>query len=364
MPGVNAARKVVEHDIIVLGASAGGVEALTRLVSLLPADLPAALFVVVHVPAHSTSLLPRIFSRAGKLTAVHPSDNETIRHGRIYVAPPNHHLLVKQGIVHLSRGPKENGHRPAVDPLFRTAALVYGPRVVGVVLSGSLDDGTAGLSAVKSRGGVTVVQSPDEALYGSMPRNAILNVEVDHVLPVASIATVLDKLAHDSSRGEVAVSKPEDMEKEAEIADLEPGALHSEHHPGTPSGFACPDCGGALWELVGDEMIRFRCRVGHAWSAGSLLAEQTDATEMALWTALRALEERVSLSARLVHRMRAGGNARSAEAFEQHANEARRSAEVLRGILLSGKTAGATDPDAPEHGAAPDVGDPSVGPNP
>jgi two-component system chemotaxis response regulator CheB len=173
------------HDIVVIGASAGGVEVLSHLVRCLPANFPAAIFVVLHVPAHSPSLLPRILERNGPLPARHPSDGEAIKRGRISIAPPDQRLLLEGGRVRLVRGPRENGHRPAVDPLFRTAPLAFGPRVVGVMLSGNLDDGTAGLAAIKQRGGVTVVQDPEEALYPGMPRSAIESVAVDHILPVA-----------------------------------------------------------------------------------------------------------------------------------------------------------------------------------
>ncbi|MCU0518702.1 MAG: chemotaxis protein CheB [Oscillatoria sp. Prado101] len=183
------------HDIIVIAASAGGVEALTKLASGLPKNLPAALFVVLHIPPQADSVLPRILSRTGTLPASHPIDGQTIERGRIYVAPPDRHLLLGRGHIHLAKGPKENGHRPAADPLFRTAAQAYGRRVVGVVLSGNLQDGTAGLQAVKMRGGVAIAQNPAEALYSGMPRSACQNVAVDGVLPVSEIAAVLVRLA-------------------------------------------------------------------------------------------------------------------------------------------------------------------------
>ena len=186
---------MADHDIVVVGASAGGVEALTNLVAALPADLPASLFVVLHVPATGTSTLPDILSRSGPLPASHAKDGEPIEQGRVYVAPPDHHLLLRDDHVHLARGPRENGHRPAVDPLFRSAAWEHSTRVVGVVLSGALDDGTAGLLAIKARGGVAVVQQPEDALYAGMPNNAIEHVEVDHVLPAAAIAGMLARLA-------------------------------------------------------------------------------------------------------------------------------------------------------------------------
>ncbi len=190
------------HDIIVIGASAGGVEALTNLVSLLPGELPASLFIVLHVPPHGSSVLPRILGRKSQLPVVHASHGEPILPGRVYVAPPDHHLLIRRGVIHLSRGPRENGHRPALDPLFRSAAVAYGPRVVGVVLSGSLDDGTAGLEAIKQRGGLAMVQDPNEALYPGMPRSAVETVAVDHVAPISELAVLLDHLAHDAVEDE------------------------------------------------------------------------------------------------------------------------------------------------------------------
>ncbi len=184
------------HDIIVVGASAGGVEALSELVKNLPSDLNATVFIVLHVPSHGTSVLPNILNRAGALRSHHAKDGQAIVPGRIYIAPPNYHLLIKHGHVHLSRGASENSHRPAIDPLFRTAARAYGRRVVGVVLTGVLDDGTAGLMAVKMRGGMAVVQDPDDAMYSGMPRSAIANVmDIDFVLPLSKIPAELVNLA-------------------------------------------------------------------------------------------------------------------------------------------------------------------------
>src|SRR6476469_2300753 len=192
------------HDIIVIGASAGGVEALINLVKNLPAELPAAIFIVVHIPAHSKSVLPNILTRAGSLRACHPQDGAKIENGEIYVAPPDYHLLVKQGYVTVARSARENSHRPAVDPLFRSSARVYGRRVVGVVLSGALDDGTAGLLAVKQRGGVAIVQDPAEAMFTGMPTSAIENVDVDSILPITAIASRLVSLAQEPVEGEEA----------------------------------------------------------------------------------------------------------------------------------------------------------------
>lgn len=323
------------HDIVVIGASAGGVEALSQLARQLSPDLPASIFVVLHVPAHSPSLLPRILNRKGPLPASHPEDGEAIRPGRIYIAPPDQHLLLEPGRIRLMRGPRENGHRPAVDALFRTAAMAYGPRVVGVVLSGTLDDGAAGLAAIKQRGGVTVVQDPDEALYSGMPRSALESVAVDHTLPVAGIAELLGLLARDPIADPEGTTMPEEIETESQMAAFDLAAMEDEDRPGRPSGFGCPDCGGSLWELNDGELIRFRCRVGHAWTASGLVARQSDGIETALWTALRALEERASLCERVAGRLKERGLEHSAARFQQQAADSRQRAAVVRQVLVS-----------------------------
>jgi len=201
------------RDIVVIGASAGGIEALTKLVRTLPGNLPAALFVVLHMPADIPSLLPEILSRVGALPASHPADGMTITPGQIYVAPPDHHLLVERGYVHLVRGPKENRHRPAIDPLFRSAAKAYCQRVVGVILSGALDDGTAGLLAIKRSGGIAIVQSPEEALYPQMPQSALNHVQVDYCLPVRKINAIIQHLAHKAVEEKSESETPIDLEK-------------------------------------------------------------------------------------------------------------------------------------------------------
>jgi two-component system chemotaxis response regulator CheB len=330
------------HDIIVVGASAGGVDTLRQLVSGLPADLPAAVFVVVHVPAHGPSVLPKILSRAGPLPAIHPQDGQAIQNGTVYVAPPDYHLLVKRGYVRVARGPRENKHRPAADALFRTAARSYESRVIGVVLSGVLDDGTAGLAVIKRAGGFAVVQHPDDALYSGMPQSALNNVAVDYCLPVAELPALLVRLV-----AEPASSVPElppETEQEADMAELEPGATHDHHRPGIPSAFACPECGGTLWEFHEGDLLRFRCRVGHAWSADTLLAEQADGLEAALWSALRALEEQAALAHRMKERTAARGQEASAAGFAAQAREATEHAEVIRRVLLRRRPDPSTQP--------------------
>ena len=344
------------HDIMVIGASAGGVEALSTLARGLPADLPAALFVVLHVPATGRSMMPEILSRAGPVPAAHARDGEPIRPGRIYVAPPDHHLLVRADGIGLSRGPRENRHRPAVDTLFRSAALAHGPRVVGVVLSGSLDDGTAGLAAVKGRAGVTVAQDPAEALFDSMPRSAIEHGVVDHVLPVGELGPLLGRLATESPARAPDGAPTPDMEQEVWMAELDPNAINSDHQPGVLSGFSCPECGGTLWELEERGLVRYRCRVGHAYSVDSLLADQDETLDDALWGALRALEEQAALARRLAVRAREHGHAATIVRFARQEEEAARRADVVRRLLLGGhpsRTSVGSTPGADREAAAP-----------
>lgn len=336
------------HDIIVVGASAGGVEALSQLVANLPKDLPAAIFVVVHIPAHSKSLLPNILSRKGGLPATHAIDNEAIAPGRIYVAPPDHHLLVKQGYIRLVKGPKENSSRPAVDPLFRTAAKAYGRRVVGVILTGTLDDGTAGLMDVKRLGGVAVVQDPTEAAYSGMPNSAIQNVEVDYILPLLSIAPVLVDLANELVVEQGANTMPSDSEMEPDVVELDGATLRERGHPGPPSNFTCPDCGGTLFELKERNLLRFRCRTGHAFSGTTLLALQSEVQEEALWAAVRSLEERGELMHQMAAKAQESNRHLSAERFEGLAQEARQRADLIRQTLFQNQLPATAVPEAME----------------
>jgi two-component system chemotaxis response regulator CheB len=329
------------HDIIVVGASAGGVETLCQLVSSLPPDLAAAVFIVLHIPVHGKSMLPTILNRAiakqhgelSSLQARHPTDGEVISPGRIYVAPSDKHLLIKDRCIHLARSARENSHRPAIDPLFRTAARSYGQRVVGVILSGLLDDGTAGLTTIKQRGGVAIAQDPEEALYSGMPTSAIENVDVDYILKVGDIAKTLTYLASQP----VVESKapvPQLLEIEANIAHFDVDTMQKTNRPGKPSGFACPECSGVLWELQDGKVVRFRCRTGHAYSINSLLAEQTDALEVALWSALRALEEKAALTDRMAKRAQTNSQTISAQRFQTQAHDSQQSAVLVRQMLL------------------------------
>ena len=340
------------HDIFVVGASAGGVEALVEVVRRLPPRLPAAVFVVLHIPSQSPSLLPEILSRSGLLVASHAKDGEKIEHGHIYVAPPDHHLLVERDHVQVVRGPKENRHRPAVDVLFRSAARAYGPRVVGVILSGALDDGTAGLLAVKRRGGIAVVQEPKDALYSGMPQSALQHVAVDYSVPLSDIGSLLKRLVYEQAEEEGAYPVSEDMEMETKLAEMNMDAMNSGKHVGTPSAFSCPECGGVLWELHDGELLRFRCRVGHAFSIDSIVAAQSEQIEEALWAALKTLEESASLSHRLMKKAHQNGQEWLVRNFEEKLQEAERHAATIKQLLMKGVTAVRADTIAEQAATA------------
>ena len=264
------------RDIVVVGTSAGGVEALRALVGGLPADFPGSVFVVMHAASESPGVLAQILDRSGPLPAAHASNRERIRPGHVYVAPPDTHLLLEPGVMRLTRGPRENRFRPAVDPLFRSAAAVYGPRVVGVILTGGLDDGTSGLWAVKRLGGVAVVQDPDEAFMPAMPLSALNQVEVEYKLPLAEIAPLLVRLASKTVAEQGGYEVPEDLNIEMKIAMEDHAREAGVTRLGTPSVFTCPECHGTLLQLKENGRTRYRCHTGHAYSADSLLSEVTE----------------------------------------------------------------------------------------
>lgn len=287
-----------QRDIIVIGASAGGFEAIKMLVAGLPADLPASIFIVWHMsPEIRESILPQVLQNAGNLRASQAVDREPIEPGRIYVAPPDFHLLLEPNRVRVTRGPKENRFRPAVDPLFRSAAYNFGSRVIGVVLSGALDDGTAGLWTIKFCGGTAIVQDPLEAQFPSMPKSAMREVKVDYCAPVAQIPEILAELANApaAEAPEIDMQENEKIKTEvgiaAEASAFERGIMNL----GDLTPFTCPDCHGVLLELKDGKLSRFRCHTGHAFSADSLLTSVTESVEESMWSAMRAVEERVML---------------------------------------------------------------------
>ena len=327
------------HDIVVVGASAGGVEALAKFVRALPASLPAAVFVVLHISPQSPSMLPTILSHAGLLPVQHPTDGTIFELSHVYVAPPDHHILLEQEHIRVVRGPKENRHRPAIDVLFRSAANSYGPRVIGIVLTGALDDGTAGLLAIKRLGGTAVVQDPEDALYPSMPRSALEHVKVDYVLPLADIASTVVKLVTTEVDTTMEQPTPEDIRNELSLARMDLSRQKNDTRVGTPSQYSCPECGGVLWEIQDESLLRFRCRVGHAFSVDSMMAEQSDAIEEAMWAALKTLEEQVSISRNIAEQSRRNGHFLMAQRFEERQKQAEKRVDLLVSALQKSETA-------------------------
>jgi len=322
------------HDIIVVGASAGGVEALMAFVAGLAPDFSGAVFVVLHIPANSPSNLAAILARAGPLPAKEAEDQEPIQGGRIYTASPDRHLLLTPNQVRVATGPRENRCRPAVDPLFRTAALAFGPRVVGIVLSGTLNDGTAGLLAIKRSGGVTLVQDPDTALFPSMPQSARTYVQIDGCLSIPQLAIRVNGLAHTPiSPAPEVIPMRADLEFEANVAGLDPTVLEQEQRPGVLTALTCPECRGPLWEVHDDALVRFRCRVGHAFTAETMVEEQAASVEDTLWMAFNSLTERAQLLEQLATTVPPQPPAQ-AHTYQHQADALRGQARQIRQMLL------------------------------
>jgi two-component system chemotaxis response regulator CheB len=314
------------RDIVVIGASAGGIEAVQSLMRALPPDLPAALFLVIHIPTVGVSALARILGRASRLPVETAQDGAPIRPGVLSVAPPNRHLLVRAGAMAVVHEPDEHRQRPAIDPLFRSAAQAYGPRVVGIVLSGMLDDGTDGLIDIKTAGGLAIVQHPDEAAFSSMPRSAMAATDVDYCLPIAEIAELLPRLVREPVAERAAALPNGD-------AIGGPDAVLVGDAPAKPAGLSCPDCGGALWEQERKGHVRFRCRIGHAFSAASLAEAQTHEIDDALWTAIRAIEEKGALVGRVMERAKATQQPAIAERLRRRVRRLENQALVLRRLI-------------------------------
>jgi two-component system chemotaxis response regulator CheB len=318
------------REIVVVGASAGGVEALTELARDLPADLPAAVFVVLHLPPDARSHLPEILDRAGPLPCSHAVDGAPIRAGQIYVAPPNRHLLLEGDRMRLSIGPRINNVRPSIDVLFRSAARVFDGRTIGIILSGTLNDGTLGLDAIQTRGGAVVIQDPNEARFSGMPRNALERVKPDYVLPVAEIAPLLTKLTrrggdHPSTPGGNGTVTPDPIPTAP--SDAVSPAPH-EKRGNAASGFTCPNCHGSVWEIDDGGLPRIECRVGHAFSVDAFLGEQAIALEDAIWSAINALEERGMSLRRFAEKF--AGIERRKLAYLEQAEVVERQAGLLR----------------------------------
>jgi two-component system chemotaxis response regulator CheB len=317
--------------VVVAGASAGGVEALVQLVRSLPEDFPYPVLVVLHVSPAGTSVLPAILARACDLPVASPRDGDAVRPGHVYVAPPDVHLVVEGGQLRLSQAPRENGHRPAIDPTMRTAAAFYDGGTIGIVLSGSRDDGTAGLMVIKARGGTAIVQDPEEALYPAMPLSAMAHLKPDAVLRVAQMAAWILEHGPPTDGPKTREAVMNDDPDEPHLAALEGGGGDPPRSAvGEGTRYTCPDCGGVLFERHEGRLARFECSVGHVFSIESLSSAQAEALETALWAAVRSLEDRAVLLQRLASRARSSQNDRSADAFARQASEALDRAATIR----------------------------------
>ena len=325
------------RDVVVIGGSAGALQAVTDLIRALPSGLPASIALVIHTSPDTPGTLPTLLGKHG-LRVDYAKDGDALEHGRVYIARPDHHLLVQDdGRLRVAHGPRENGFRPAIDPLFRTAAEVYGARVVGIVLSGGLGDGTTGLALVKRHGGIAIAQHPDDALVGSMPLNAIRNVAVDHVVRAAVMATLIVGYANEA--GSAYEGKGSGVgnghEREPDPAARGTDRLHDKTYDGPPSVFTCPECGGSLWERTNGEPLRYTCHVGHAYGPEALVETKLAGLEPVLWTALRALEENSALLRRLADRASGEKLTTIATSYVRKAEDIERNAALLRNVLVA-----------------------------
>jgi two-component system chemotaxis response regulator CheB len=323
-----------EQKIVVIGASAGGVDALMQLVRALPKNFAAPVCAVLHLSPDSPSMLAEILARSSPMRVVAAEDGAPLKNGTVYVAVPDRHLIVgKHGSIRVMRGPRENLHRPAVDPLFRSAAAAYGARAIGVVLTGNLDDGTAGMIAIKKRGGIAIIQDPRDAIHPAMPQNVLNHTEVDACLPLRAIAAELVRRVNHSPGRDVH-DHVELMERETRIAELDDESMSEDNRPGKPSAYSCPECGGVLWKMKEGNLERYRCRVGHAYSPESLLDAQNEQLEEALWSAMKTLEENADLARRLAEDQRGRGHLWMVSRFEERAREAHERSDLIRRVLL------------------------------
>jgi two-component system chemotaxis response regulator CheB len=323
------------RNIIVIGASAGGFEAIKEIIALLPADLEAAIFIVWHISPATIGILPDVLNKLNTLPAANAVDLEEIKMGRIYVAPPDRHLLLETDHIRVTKGPKENRFRPAVDPLFRSAAYTFGAGVIGVVLSGALDDGTSGLWTIKERGGIAMVQDPAEAAVAAMPFNALRAVKVDYTLPVAQIGPMLAKLSLEPLKEIKYLNEEENKKTEMElhIAQEDENKVHPFFGLEKLSPFSCPECKGVLGIINDGKLVRYRCHTGHAYSADSLLASITEKTENTLWSAVREMEETAMLLNHLGDHFAENNNTHEAALYFQKAKEALQHSRQVRAII-------------------------------
>lgn len=331
------------HDIIVIGASAGGLKALSAVLRELPASLGATIFIVQHIAPDRDSYLPRLLSDVCDLPVRSPLDNEVFARDQIYVAAPNHHLLVNEDHVRVLRGPQENRYRPSIDALFRSAARAHGSRVIGMVLTGYLDDGTVGLQTIKKRGGITIVQDPAEAEYPSMPLSALRYVQVDYSAPIAEAGALLARLVTEPAAAETDFPTTAAIEIESNIAEQKMNTrefLENVEEIGQRTTYTCPDCSGAIWQIGDEDPVKLRCHVGHSFTGEIFSAEQSANVESALWTAVRVMEEKVTFSRQMAARKRERNLPEEAAAHDQEAEILDKEVLRIRDLIVCGISRG------------------------
>jgi two-component system chemotaxis response regulator CheB len=322
-----------QRRIVVIGASAGGIDAIRSLLSPFSPDFPTPICVVIHTSAESPGVMAEIFDRYTRLAVALASDGCRLEPGHVYVAPPDRHLLVEPGRMRVTKGPREHGFRPAIDPLFRSAAQVYGPGAIGVILTGNLDDGAAGLWTIKKLGGTAVVQDPAEALFPSMPLRALDAVNPDHVARLSEIPPILVELGKEVPVKGSPVPVPEHINVEVNIAKEQNPRDAGLERIGKPSPYACPDCHGVLLELEEGNRFRFRCHIGHAYSVDSLLAAMSEAIEHAMSTTVRSLEEGRLLMDRMALLLDHRDERESAARLRESSRRAKRKADVINELM-------------------------------
>jgi two-component system chemotaxis response regulator CheB len=319
---------MANRDVVAIGTSAGGVEALSFLCKALPAQFPATILITLHLPSHYASTLDRILSQAGNLPATFARDGDTLRKGEIFLAPPGCHLIADGDKLLLGKGPRENHSRPAIDPMLRSVAVCCGPRAIGIVLTGTLGDGASGLKAIQQCGGISVVQDPEDAAFPEMPRTALNRSMPDHVVRLADLPLLLNSLVQRPAGDPKPV--PESVRFEVGIASGHKASMRDMDRLGRRSVLTCPDCNGVMWEIDADDLSHYRCHVGHAYGADKMTLALDENVRRALGSALRALEERIALTEKLRWRASERGYNQSADTWARKIEEIEKEADSLR----------------------------------
>ncbi len=325
---------MTEPYIIVIGASQGGIQALSTLVSSFPSNLPATIFIVLHSSPDYKSHLDEVLSTKGALPVIQPQNGEKIKTGTIYVAPSNRHLVVKYDHVNLPFGPHENRSRPSIDVLFRSAAAYHTSRVIAVLLTGYLDDGVSGLSAVKRCGGKIIVQDPNDAEVPDLPKNAIRSMEIDHILPLKEIAAQLIDIVHQPFGDPVAV--PEEIMADIKVSEHTVPGLERMNKLGTITPYTCPDCGGTLWDAKNEPAGRLVCHTGHSFTIDSFLKGQAEVIEDSLWAAIRFFDERIKILENLAEKDHEKLHLQSTQNYRKKIKELKYHMQILRDFVVSG----------------------------